>query len=609
MIREEIRTVYQKCLKRVLDFLFSLCGLVVLMPAFLMLIVLIKLDSRGPVFFKQKRVGVHKIYFNILKFRTMRVDTPKDMPTHMLKSPESYITRVGRFLRKTSMDELPQIINILKGDMSIIGPRPALWNQYDLIAERDKYGANDVMPGLTGWAQINGRDELEIPVKAKLDGEYVERLSFRFDCICFVETITAVMRHDGVMEGGTGLMYKQYKDISVAVPSEQKRIAIGSMSAAVSIVISSIIIKYVKKKNGFAQTIIKKNHLKLKWLIGIIMVGGASYIAHFNAKEKSVLRDDFANYGIDKDSKKKSDEDLRINEKKQSAPKKVLITGLNSYIGTSVEKWLKNSTDKYEIKTLDMTNEKWKKNDFSKYDVVYHVAGIAHADTGIVTEEQKQLYYDVNTALAVAAAEKAKEAGVKQFIFMSSMIVYSGCKEKIITIDTEPKPLNFYGNSKWQADQRIRKLADEKFKVVVVRPPMIYGKGSKGNYPELAKLAVHMPIFPIVKNKRSLLYIDNLCQFIKLMIDDEAEGVFFPQNSEYASTSDIAQIIAGVKGHRILMIPFMNLLVKLMSKVPGRMGNLAAKAFGDLSYEMSMSEYKKEYRINSLRESIKLTEA
>lgn len=507
------------------------------------------------------------------------------------------------------MDELPQIINILKGDMSIIGPRPALWNQYDLIAERDKYGANDVMPGLTGWAQINGRDELEIPVKAKLDGEYVERLSFRFDCICFVETITAVMRHDGVMEGGTGLMYKQYKDISVAVPSEQKRIAIGSMSAAVSIVISSIIIKYVKKKNGFAQTIIKKNHLKLKWLIGIIMVGGASYIAHFNAKEKSVLRDDFANYGIDKDSKKKSDEDLRINEKKQSAPKKVLITGLNSYIGTSVEKWLKNSTDKYEIKTLDMTNEKWKKNDFSKYDVVYHVAGIAHADTGIVTEEQKQLYYDVNTALAVAAAEKAKEAGVKQFIFMSSMIVYSGCKEKIITIDTEPKPLNFYGNSKWQADQRIRKLADEKFKVVVVRPPMIYGKGSKGNYPELAKLAVHMPIFPIVKNKRSLLYIDNLCQFIKLMIDDEAEGVFFPQNSEYASTSDIAQIIAGVKGHRILMIPFMNLLVKLMSKVPGRMGNLAAKAFGDLSYEMSMSEYKKEYRINSLRESIKLTEA
>lgn len=201
--------MYQKCLKRVLDFLLSLCGLVVLMPVFLMLIVLIKLDSRGPVLFKQKRVGVHKTYFNILKFRTMRVDTPKDMPTHMLANAENYITRVGKFLRKTSLDELPQIINILKGDMSIIGPRPALWNQYDLIAERDKYGANDVMPGLTGWAQINGRDELEIPVKAKLDGEYVKRLSFRFDCICFVGTIAAVLRHDGVVEGETGEVKKE----------------------------------------------------------------------------------------------------------------------------------------------------------------------------------------------------------------------------------------------------------------------------------------------------------------------------------------------------------------------------------------------------------------
>lgn len=203
--------MYQKIIKRILDFVISFCGLVVLMPAFLVLIILIKLDSKGPVFFRQKRVGIHKTHFEILKFRTMRIDTPKDMPTHMLSNPEQYITRVGKFLRTTSLDELPQIINILKGDMSIIGPRPALWNQYDLIAERDKYGANDVMPGLTGWAQVNGRDELEIPVKAKLDGEYVRHLGFRMDCICFLKTVTSVLRREGVVEGGTGELQKAAK--------------------------------------------------------------------------------------------------------------------------------------------------------------------------------------------------------------------------------------------------------------------------------------------------------------------------------------------------------------------------------------------------------------
>lgn len=201
--------MYRNSMKRVLDFILSLGGIIVLSPVFLVLIVVIKLDSEGPILFKQKRVGIHKTYFDILKFRTMYIDTPKDMPTHMLKNPEQYITRVGKFLRKTSLDELPQIINILKGDMSIIGPRPALWNQEDLIAERDKYGANDVMPGLTGWAQINGRDELEIPVKAKLDGEYVERLSFGFDVKCFIGTIISVLKHDGVVEGGTGEMKKR----------------------------------------------------------------------------------------------------------------------------------------------------------------------------------------------------------------------------------------------------------------------------------------------------------------------------------------------------------------------------------------------------------------
>jgi O-antigen biosynthesis protein WbqP len=197
--------VYVK-IKRILDFTLSLIGCIVLSPLFILLCIAIKVDSRGPILFRQKRVGLHKQHFSILKFRTMRIDTPKDMPTHMLADPEQYITRVGRFLRKSSLDELPQLLNILKGDMSIIGPRPALWNQYDLIAERDKYGANDVLPGLTGWAQINGRDELEIPVKAKLDVEYVKHMSFWFDMKCFFGTIACVAKHEGVVEGGTGSM-------------------------------------------------------------------------------------------------------------------------------------------------------------------------------------------------------------------------------------------------------------------------------------------------------------------------------------------------------------------------------------------------------------------
>ena len=197
--------MYQN-IKRLFDFILSLLGLIILSPVFLVLIVAIKLDSPGPVLFKQKRVGIHKTHFRILKFRTMRIDTPKDMPTHLLKNPEQYITKTGKFLRKTSLDELPQILNILKGDMAIVGPRPALWNQYDLIAERDKYGANDVRPGLTGWAQINGRDELEIPVKAKLDGEYVEKMGPAMDLRCFFGTFVSVLRGDGVVEGGTGAM-------------------------------------------------------------------------------------------------------------------------------------------------------------------------------------------------------------------------------------------------------------------------------------------------------------------------------------------------------------------------------------------------------------------
>lgn len=201
--------MYKHFFKRLIDLLLSFLAIVVLIPVWIILAIAIFISDPGPIFFTQKRVGKNKKIFKILKFRTMKTSTPHDMPTHMLENPEQYITKVGRFLRKTSLDELPQVFNIFASQMSIIGPRPALWNQDDLIAERDKYGANDIKPGLTGWAQINGRDELEIPVKAKLDGEYVQKMSFRFDCKCFFGTIKSVLKHDGVVEGGTGELHKE----------------------------------------------------------------------------------------------------------------------------------------------------------------------------------------------------------------------------------------------------------------------------------------------------------------------------------------------------------------------------------------------------------------
>ena len=201
--------MYQRCVKRIFDIVLSLVGLIVLAIPMLVFALIVKLDSPGPVLFWQKRVGIHKKTFMMPKFRTMYTDTPANMPTHLLSDPQKWITRSGVWFRKLSIDELPQILCIFTGKMSIIGPRPALWNQDDLIEERDKYGANDVRPGLTGWAQINGRDELEIPVKARLDGEYVQNLSFLFDCRCFFGTIFKVLRHDGVVEGGTGTLHEE----------------------------------------------------------------------------------------------------------------------------------------------------------------------------------------------------------------------------------------------------------------------------------------------------------------------------------------------------------------------------------------------------------------
>jgi O-antigen biosynthesis protein WbqP len=208
--------MYTRFFKRFIDLLLSAVGIIVLLPVWIILAIAIKVDDPGPVFFRQKRIARNKDgrqqFFQILKYRSMKMCTPKDTPTHLLENPQQYITKVGGFLRKTSLDELPQIFNIFMGQMSIIGPRPALWNQDDLYAEREKYGANDVMPGLTGWAQINGRDELPIDVKAKLDGEYVEKLSFGFDVKCFFGTITSVLKRDGVVEGGTGAMEKEKEE-------------------------------------------------------------------------------------------------------------------------------------------------------------------------------------------------------------------------------------------------------------------------------------------------------------------------------------------------------------------------------------------------------------
>lgn len=200
--------MYKNLVKRLIDLVLSTVGIILLIIPMGIIALVIKITDPGPVFFSQKRVGINKTHFNLYKFRSMKMSTPKDCPTHLLENPEQYITSIGKILRKSSLDELPQLFNIFKGEMSVIGPRPALWNQYDLIEERDKYGANDVKPGLTGWAQINGRDELEIDVKAKLDGEYVEKMSFAFDCKCFLGTITSVLKSDGVVEGGTGEMKK-----------------------------------------------------------------------------------------------------------------------------------------------------------------------------------------------------------------------------------------------------------------------------------------------------------------------------------------------------------------------------------------------------------------
>ena len=292
--------------------------------------------------------------------------------------------------------------------------------------------------------------------------------------------------------------------------------------------------------------------------------------------------------------------------------KKVLITGANSYIGTSFETWIKENHDSIETDTQDMIGDAWKTRDFSRYTAVFHVAGIAHADVGNATEEEKQLYYKVNTDLTIACAKKAKAEGVKQFIFMSSIIVYGESagigKERVITKDTPLTPANFYGDSKVKAEEAISPLSDKTFKVVILRPPMIYGKGSKGNYPLLARMARKLPFFPNVQNERSMLYIGNLCKLIACVIEREEEGIFYPQNKDYVNTGDMVKHIAKVKGKNIRLTGLFNPMLKLMGRMGGKLGGLVNKAFGNMVYEKAMSQYDFEYQIYDLKESVKLTE-
>ena len=530
-------SLYSKYAKRALDVVLSFGGLLVLSPVYAAIALAIKIEDPGPVLFTQKRLGKNKEYFKLHKFRSMKVSTPHDVPTHQLDIPDQYITKVGKFIRAHSLDELPQIWDIFVGNMSIIGPRPGLWNQDLLTAERDKYGANDVKPGLTGWAQINGRDELEIPVKAKLDGEYVQKQSLLFDVKCFLGTISKVSHDDSVVEGGTGEMKKKSYHYTDGKSDEE---LIGNI--------------------GFGEPV-----------------------------------------------------EVDPGEKK-----KVLITGAGSYIGQSFIQYAKkHNPDNFEIEELDMTDAAWRDKDFSEYDVVYHVAGIAHADVGNVSEEIKSKYYEVNTGLAVEAAEKAKREGVKTFIFMSSMIVYGESapygEKKVINATTVPQPANFYGDSKLQADVAVRELADDTYKVIVLRPPMIYGKDSKGNYRTLAKLAKKLPIFPDVDNERSMLYIENLCEFLcQIMLlkpYHRNSVVLLPQNGEWTKTSDMVKEIAQASGKKITELKCLAPAVKIGSKMPRKIGGLVNKAFGNNCYNKRISHYDGlNYQLISAKKTIVKTE-
>lgn len=488
---------YDKYVKRCFDIVLSFGGIVALSPLLLGIAVAIKIDDPGPVFFTQKRLGQNKKYFRVYKFRSMKMCTPHDTPTHMLENPEQYITRVGKFLRAHSLDELPQLFNVLDGSLSLVGPRPGLWNQDVLTAERDKYGVNEYKPGITGWAQINGRDSISIEKKSELDGYGVKHSSPAFDLKCLLGTVTKVGHDDTVVEGGTGTMGKETKiqeDYTGTTPKQKK---------------------------------------------------------------------------------------------------KILITGKNSYIGESIKEYLNEYPDYYDIESIETKGLNPSVELFKGYDVVINVAGIAHIKE---TDENRKLYYEINRDLSVDIAKCAKRAGVKQYVLLSSMSVY-GMVTGHITKNTIPHPINAYGDSKLQADNIIEKMRDTSFKIAIVRPPMVYGKDCKGNYQTLRKFAMKSPIFPNYKNERSMIFIGNLCEFIKRVIDKEDSGLFFPQNKEYVRTSDMVRTVARQHSREIVMPRAFNIAIKAVSV------NLIKKVFGSLTYEKTelIGKY-------NFKESIELTE-
>lgn len=288
--------------------------------------------------------------------------------------------------------------------------------------------------------------------------------------------------------------------------------------------------------------------------------------------------------------------------------KRILITGANSFIGTSFENYLKQWPEKYKVETIDMLDVSWKDKDFSQYDTVYHVAGIAHSDSDNKNGEKENLYRSINTDLTLATAKRVEEEGVKQFIFMSSAIIYGDSapigKKKVITKDTKPSPTNYYADSKLQAEYGLQQLSNENFKVVIIRSPMIYGEGCKGNYPLLARFAKKLSIFPFVENERSMLYIGNLVEFVRLMIDNEEAGIFWPQNKEYSNTSQMVKMISEIYGRKIIMVKGFVWALKLLSHFSG----LVNKAFGNLCYQKELSSYREDYCLYSLRDSIERTE-
>ena len=289
--------------------------------------------------------------------------------------------------------------------------------------------------------------------------------------------------------------------------------------------------------------------------------------------------------------------------------KRLLITGTGSFVGTAVRTHLSQWPDRYSVDAVDMQPPEWRQHDFSPYDAVFHVAGLAHADVGHVSEERKALYYKVNSDLPAETAAKAKAEGVKQFIFMSSAIVYGDSapigREKTITRDTQPAPANFYGDSKLRAELKLRPLSSDSFKVAILRCPMIYGKGSKGNFPVLEKMAVKLPFFPKVANTRSMLYVGNLAEFVRLLVDDEASGTFWPCNAELSNTSELVRLIARARGKKLPLVPGFSPFLKLLA----RFSPYVDKAFGNLAYAPGLGDYPRDYRLFSLERSIVETES